>query len=212
MPHKFFTTELFSILLLLTFLNCTSSTENTSSAAIAEVKSQEPLPNCEWCGAMDAPEELSWSTTIANENEPGERLVLTGTVFNQDGTPAAGILIYAYHTNDQGIYEKKGDETGNGKRHGHLRGWVKTDAQGRYQFNTIKPAAYPSRSEPAHVHFTLSAANMPEYWIESTLFNDDPLITPKMRANDNKGRLAHIVTLTKKDGVWVGERDIKLKK
>jgi protocatechuate 3,4-dioxygenase beta subunit len=212
MRHKFLITEISSILILLIFLNCTNSTENKSSAAITQVKSQEPLPSCEWCGAMDAPEELSWSTNIADENEPGERLVLNGKVFNKDGTPAAGVLIYAYHTNLQGIYEKKGDETGNGKRHGHLRGWIKTDAQGRYQFNTIKPAAYPSRSEPAHVHFTLSSENMPEYWIESTLFNDDPLISPKMKADDDKGRFAHIITLTKKDGIWAGERDIKLKK
>ncbi|MTI41859.1 intradiol ring-cleavage dioxygenase [Fulvivirga lutimaris] len=212
MQHKFLITEISSILILLTFLNCTNSTESKSSGAITQVKSQEPLPKCEWCGAMDAPEELSWSTTIADENEPGERLVLNGTVFNQDGTPAAGVLIYAYHTNLQGIYEKKGDETGNGKRHGHLRGWVRTDAQGRYQFKTIKPAAYPSRSEPAHVHFTLSAADMPEYWIKSTLFDDDPLITSGMRADNDKGKFARILSLTKNDGVWVGERDIKLKK
>lgn len=207
MLQKILITEVSSILVLLTFLNCTNSSENTTKS-----QAQEPLPKCEWCGAMDAPENLSWSTTIADDNEPGEKLIVNGTVYHQDGTPASGIIIYVYHTNAEGIYAKKGDETGNGKRHGHLRGWIKTDAGGRYQIKTIKPVAYPSRQEPAHIHLTLSGENMPEYWIESTLFDDDPLITPKMRADNGKGNFAHIIKLTREDGVWMGERDIKLKK
>ncbi|MCB0644992.1 MAG: intradiol ring-cleavage dioxygenase, partial [Phaeodactylibacter sp.] len=87
-----------------------------------------PLPDCEWCGAMDAPTQLSSTLQIAGLQEPGERLLITGTVFQADGvTPAPNILLYAYHTNQAGIYAKKGNETGNGRRHGHLRGWLKTD-------------------------------------------------------------------------------------
>lgn len=205
--------KLYSIIILITFLSWTSSTENTFTTNISKVSDQESLPKCEWCGAMDAPQSLNWSTTIADETVEGEPLILSGTVYqNDDKTPAEGILIYAYHTNAEGIYEKKGDETGNGKRHGYLRGWVKTNAQGQYQFKTIKPAVYPSRSEPAHVHMTLSSDNMLEYWIKSTLFSDDPLITPKMRSDNEAGQFAHIITLTKNDGTWIGERNIKLKK
>ena len=198
--------------MLFTFLNCTNQSENKASLEISKVIPQKQLPSCEWCGAVDAPKKLSWSTNLAADNEPGERLLLTGTVYQQDGrTPAEGVLIYAYQTNAQGIYEKKGDETGNGKRHGHLRGWVRTNAQGRYQFHTIKPAPYPSRAEAAHVHLTLSTKTIPEYWIKTTMFNDDPLVTSKMKSEDETGQFAHIITLTNNEGLWIGHRDIKLK-
>ena len=129
------------------------------------------LPDCEWCGAREAPEKLSWQTSIADEKEAGERIILEGTVFEKDGvTPAEGVTIYAYHTNSQGIYARRGNETGNGRRHGYLRGWVKTNTDGQYRFQTIKPAPYPSHNEPAHVHMTLWRDDFEEYWINSTWF------------------------------------------
>lgn len=86
---------------------------------------------CTWCGMADAPESLSWSTQIAPAAEPGERLIVTGTVFEKDGrAPAADVRIYIYHTNSEGVYPKRGDERGNGSRHGYLRGWMQTDRHG----------------------------------------------------------------------------------
>jgi protocatechuate 3,4-dioxygenase beta subunit len=172
------------------------------------------LPSCEWCGAMDAPTQLNWETQIAPDDEPGERIYLTGTVYQSDGkTPAAGILIYAYHTNVRGIYEKKGDETGNGLRHGYLRGWMRTDKNGRYGIQTIMPAPYPNRPEAAHVHITLSGPDLPEYWIASTLFEGDSLISEgTIDENKGKGGFSAIVRLEKNaQGVGIGRRDIQLK-
>lgn len=158
---------------------------------------------------MDAPEQLDWQARIAGPEEPGEPLVLSGRVFQPDGrTPAAGILVYAYHTNTEGVYPRRGDETGNGRRHGYLRAWVRTDEQGRYRFRTVKPAPYPSRNEPAHVHMTLTGPDFDEYWIPSTLFAGDPLI----REQDRQGNASHILRLEKDAaGVWQGRRDVVLK-
>jgi len=162
---------------------------------------------------MDAPEDLTWSYQIADEDEPGERLILEGTVYMNDGkTPAEGVLVYAYHTNSDGLYSKKGNETGNGKRHGYLRGWVRTGRDGKYRFETIKPTPYPSRIEPAHVHITLSGEQFQEYWIVSTLFEGDDLITSEIR---KKHSTAHegsgIIQLKRESGTWYGIRNIKLK-
>lgn len=53
--------------------------------------------DCSWCGIQDAPDSLSWSTQIASLAEPGDRLVVTGTVYHEDGvTLAEGVLIYVY--------------------------------------------------------------------------------------------------------------------
>jgi protocatechuate 3,4-dioxygenase beta subunit len=174
----------------------------------------QPIPDCEWCGAQDAPNRLSWETTIAPPDEPGEPLQISGVVYQEDGrTPAPDVLIYVYHTNAEGEYQKKGNETGNGRRHGHLRGWMKTDAQGRYRFTTIRPAAYQTHGgEPAHIHYTLKAPGQPEYWLDGLWFEGDPRIADEQKAKLNRiGGLTNITSLQKNDrGVWLGRRDIIL--
>jgi len=194
--------------ILVTFL--TIEVKNpTSKVSLATPK----IPDCEWCGATEAPHNTSWETTIADESEEGERLILEGKVYETDGqTPAENVIIYAYHTNDQGEYEKRGDETGNGVRHGHLRAWAKTNESGQYRFHTIKPAPYPSHAEPAHIHMTLLREDFEEYWINSTWFEGDELITPEMIANLNRtGGFSNIVELSRNnENVWVGKRDIIL--
>ena len=140
---------------------------------------------CEWCGAADAPPNPSARIVIPPQSEAGEPLVISGTVFKEDGrTPASGVTIYAYHTNAAGIYPKRTPNNNRPQwRHGYLRGWMRTGRDGRYEFRTIKPAPYPGRTEPAHIHLTMSAANHPEY--SGTLwFADDPLITPEVRARN----------------------------
>lgn len=170
------------------------------------------LPACEWCGAAEAPDDLTWSTAIAGDREPGEPLVITGTVYQPGGTtPAPGVLLYVYHTNADGVYPKRGNERGNAQRHGYLRAWLRTGDDGRYRFTTIRPGTYPSRNEPAHIHMTITEPGGDEYWIDSIVFEDDPLVTPAYRADqDNRGG-SGIVRLTREtDGTWRGRRDIIL--
>ena len=96
-----------------------------------------PQENCNWCGTSEAPVDASWRTIIPPEGEPGEKLIISGIVFYADGeTPAEGIIIYIHHTNTEGVYPKKGSEKGNGQYHGYLRGWMKTDSNGKYEFET----------------------------------------------------------------------------
>ena len=115
-------------------------------------------PSCEWCGTGEAPDGLASMMTIAGPDEAGERIVLRGRVFEVDGeTPAAGVVMYAYHTDATGVYRKDGDVTGNEVRHGSLRGWLVTDDEGRYEIRTIRPASYPNSSVSQHVHVTLQA-------------------------------------------------------
>jgi protocatechuate 3,4-dioxygenase beta subunit len=172
------------------------------------------VEDCEWCGAPEAPPSPSWSIRIAPEGEPGEPLHISGRVYGPDSrTPAPGVLLYAYHTDAEGYYSR-GDAQGNGRRHGLLRGWMKTGGDGRYEFRTIKPAPYPGRRDPAHIHMTVSAPDYPEYWIDDIWFDDDPLLTPERRAGfPKRGGFPSILKLSRgADGVWRGTRDIKLER
>ncbi len=171
-----------------------------------------PLPACEWCGTGEAPDGLGWTTTIASPDEPGDRLVVTGTVYEAAGvTPAPGVTLYFYHTNNDGVYPKRGDETGNGRRHGYLRSWIRTDERGRYRIATIRPAPYPGRADPAHIHITVQPPGAEEYWIDSIVFDDDPLLTPARRAAlDDRGGSGITSLRRDEQGVWHGTRDIVL--
>ena len=187
---------------------CTDRT--TSKSAGAE---SVPLPACEWCGAQDAPEALTAVASLAGPDEPGTPIVLRGVVYQPDGvTPAPGVLLYAYNTDDTGVYRREGTETGNGRRHGQLRGWLRTDAAGRYEIRTIYPGGYPGRPDPSHVHITLTPAGGREVWVDSTLFDGDPRLTDdRLAEHAGEGRFSAIVVLAEGgSGVLVGERDLRI--
>lgn len=108
--------------------------------------------------------------TLAGKDEPGTRMVVTGTVYRADGTtPAAGAIVYAYQTDRTGEYHI----SASGPR---LQGWARTDAAGRYELRTIRPGAYPSRNTPAHVHFQLWDGDLPRQWNQDLRFEDDSLL------------------------------------
>jgi protocatechuate 3,4-dioxygenase beta subunit len=164
------------------------------------------LSSCEWCGAAEAPAKLTNVARLAPANEPGERMVITGTIYRRDGrTPSAEVLLYVYHTNAAGIYPKRGNERGNDRRHGYLRGWLKTGADGRYRIESIRPGSYPTRRDPAHVHPTIKMAGREEFWIDEFLFDDDPKLTPDQRKGQDG-----IMRMNKRGGVWTGTRNIVL--
>ena len=207
------TIRLLSIIALLFSLNgCSQTTESHEKKSKRDtIKQKQPS----WSGTYEAPSDVSWRTIIPPEGESGERLIISGTVYLPDGiTPAKDVIIYVYHTNSEGIYPKNGNEKGNGKYHGYLRGWVKTNAKGYYEFETIRPAPYNSHDgEPAHIHYTVEAQDYPEYWLAGLWFSDDPRVVNYKENIERDGGFTNITTLTKdKNNTLRGKRDILLQK
>lgn len=175
-------------------------------------KNQSDQSSCEWCGASEAPKGIQSQTIIADSKEKGQRIKISGTVFLPDKkTPAKNIVLYLYHTNTEGVYPKKGSETGNGRRHGYLRGWIKTGNDGAYAFETIKPEPYPGRSTPAHIHITVKEPNKKEYWIKDYFFKGDELLSSNDLTNETgEERFNHVITLSGEGNILIGRRDILL--
>lgn len=176
----------------------------SAAPAQAQANTQQGL----W-GAADAPAQLSWRTVITSPGEPGEPLVMSGRIFQPDGrTPAAGVMLYVYHADARGYYNQPN------KLPARLRGWMRTGADGRYEFRTIRPAPYPNADVPAHIHTTLAAPGYPEYWIDSYWFDGDPFITPaKLATLSGRGGFNSVVALLRgKDDVWYGRRDMRLER
>lgn len=169
---------------------------------------------CEGCEAIydGMPSQLNWETRIAPASEPGEPLEASGIIYQPDGkTPAPGVILYAYHTDARGIYPPAPAATGSARRHGRLRGWVRTNAKGEYKFITIKPASYPNSAIPSHIHLIVKEADKNEYYIDDIEFEDDRLLTQQERSRRRKNGGSGIVRPERSaGGVWLARRDIIL--
>lgn len=183
---------------------------------ISDINSQTLVGGpCEGCEAIFeyGSKALSEVDTMPGFNSNGSRLKLTGKIYKNDGkTPAGDVILYIYHTNQKGIYEKRGDETGWGRRHGYMRGWIKTDSEGKYTFYTIKPGSYPNSKEPAHIHGIILEPNGYYYWIDEWQFKDDPLLKINNEREDKARGGSGIVELKSEENILTAERDIVLGK
>jgi len=176
----------------------------------------ELIGTCEGCEAIFeyGERELSAVDTLIDFTHHGPKLKISGIVYKDDEeTPAENVILYIYHTNQEGIYPTEGDEKGWARRHGYIRGWVKTSKNGRYTYYTVKPGTYPSRSEPAHIHITVLEPNGKYYWLDSYYFADDPLLTDKDKNNLSiRGGGTNILDLKEENNLLIGSRDIILGK
>lgn len=164
------------------------------------------------------PRTISATDTSSGWNQKGQKLLLTGIVYQIDGkTPAPNVLIYYYHTNTEGKYvHKVGEERSMppnelGQTHGSIRGWVKTDSLGRYFIYTVRPGVYPTRDAPAHIHVTVKEPNkINEYYIDDFVFNDDNLVNTSFRNKMENRCGSGELRLVQKGNLFVGERNVIL--
>ncbi len=156
----------------------------------------------------------SWKTTIVSDQEPGEPLNVSGTIYAPDGrTPVEGITLSVYQTDATGNYSSQSTNGGD-NRNTRLHGSMRTNAEGRYEFRTIKPGSYPGTTNPAHIHAFVSGPGYPEYWIDEYLFEDDRFVSEGLRRKAaGQASFSPILKLRRgSDGVLRGVRDIKIER
>ena len=195
----------FCCLLILSSSNCRSQESESTSVQIVGGP-------CEGCEAIYEYGDLTLDAQVVlpgyEENEP--RLHISGTIYHLDGSPAKDVILYIYQTNRDGIYKNLDAEEGWARRHGSYRGWIKTDADGKYEVHTFRPGAYPGRSEPEHIHLTVKEPDKNEYYIDSIVFNDDPLLTTEKRSGLENRAGSGLVIPKMENGILYVTRDISL--
>jgi len=126
--------------------------------------------------------ELDNDLTRQHAGEPqGERIIVTGHVLEEDGRPVRNALLEIWQANAGGRYLHEGDRhpapldpnfSGAGR--------TLTDDDGRYEFVTVKPGAYPWKNHPnawrpAHIHFSLFGRTFSSRLVTQMYFPGDPL-------------------------------------
>jgi len=127
--------------------------------------------------------EAAADLTRQHTAEPlGQRILVSGHVFDELRRPVSNAIIEIWQANAAGRYIHKKDQwdapidpnfTGMGR--------VVTDREGRYRFLTIRPGAYPWQNHanawrPAHIHFSLLGPAFATRLVTQMYFPDDPLI------------------------------------
>ena len=111
----------------------------------------------------------------------GQLISVSGRVKDQDGSPMAGAVIEIWQANSAGKYIHEMDRhqapidpnfTGLGR--------LVTDAEGQYQFRSIKPGAYPVMESdwwwrPPHIHFSILGPSWMDRFVTQIFFPGEPL-------------------------------------
>jgi protocatechuate 3,4-dioxygenase, beta subunit len=170
------------------------------------------LAACSPSAVADKPgEPASWNIKLVPDGEPGEPLIVSGTIYSPDGKqPLEGITLFVYQTDATGVYTTSGGDNRATRIHGVMR----TNAQGKYEFRTIKPGSYPNSRNPAHIHAYVSGPGYPEYWIDEYHFSDDPFISDEdKRRASGQGTFSAILSPTRgADGILRAVRDIRIER
>jgi protocatechuate 3,4-dioxygenase, beta subunit len=126
--------------------------------------------------------ELDHDLTRQHAGEPiGERMTVSGRVFDTEGKPLRNTLVEIWQANACGRYLHRWDRfpapldpnfSGAGR--------CLTDDEGRYRFVTIKPGPYPwgnhyNAWRPAHIHFSLLGRAFAQRLVTQMYFPGDPL-------------------------------------
>ncbi|WP_375738907.1 twin-arginine translocation pathway signal protein [Pseudomonas boanensis] len=127
-------------------------------------------------------------TQLASLGEPGDRLVLTGTVFSSDcAMPLPGALIEVWQANAAGLYDTNKPGNFTEASTFNLRGMLYTNEKGQYEIETIVPGRYPippnlpglekyaGMTRPAHIHMrVMESLHVPV--TTQLYFKGDPFI------------------------------------
>ena len=180
--------------LSLIFLSCQAQQNQDASSSPTRAPNMRSLgsQSCEDCELMfvNMPDNILSSDTTDGWFEPGQKLKISGTVLQPDQeTPAPGVIVYYYHTDQKGYYAPGNKPDAGSHKHGRLRGWVKTGVDGQYSIYTSRPAQYPDNKFEAHIHVIIKESDLNSpYWIDEWVFDDDPLLTPANKSRmENRG-------------------------
>jgi len=110
------------------------------------------------------PADQDWDLTRLpgrSARAEGQVIEVMGRVMDAQDRPIARAKLDLWQANSRGRYMHPGDAGNSAPLDPNFQGSavIVADAEGRYRFRTIKPAAYGSR--PPHIHFMIAGRGRP---------------------------------------------------
>jgi protocatechuate 3,4-dioxygenase beta subunit len=124
-----------------------------------------------------APEDAPPLIVVAGKDEPGVRMIVTGRTLVGD-KPVPGVSLYVFHTDAKGNYSNTTFDNTVAELNPRLHGALRTDAQGKYRYETTRPGSYDNG--PAHVHYVVKAEGY-EPLLVALQFQDDPIVVARQK-------------------------------
>jgi len=144
---------------------------------------------------------------LAKSDEAGQRMIISGRVFNLDCTEfIPDTIIDVWHANDAGDYDNQGF---------NLRGITLSNTQGFYMFETILPGKYLNGNtfRPSHIHFKIKPPGFDLITTQLYFEGDTSIATDPAASNtsDTFDATHRIIALNENsDGVLEGTWDIRV--
>jgi len=153
--------------------------------------------------------------SIVRSATPGDPLLVRAEVVDGAGRPVDGAEVDVWHASTEGLYENQDPE----QAQMNLRGRFVTDAQGRFELRTVKPAGYPVPANgpvgdllrlqgrhnlrPAHIHFLIAKAGFKTQFAQ-VYSADDPNLETDVQFAVTAPLVARYVAQT--GGGWLLEQ------
>ncbi|MGO4893566.1 dioxygenase family protein [Flavobacterium sp. W21_SRS_FM6] len=181
-----------------------------SSSVSANISNVDSSWLASWNAAVaNRPSELKSFAEMVSSDEAGTRLAIKGLVVDPYENPAEGVIVHAYHRDNQGFDFGHNDKELTTWR---IQGWAITDRQGRFTFDTIKAAPDHLGREGGHVHFTTISEEYGRQWALKAYFSDDESLTERQKAISQKaGRFGAVREVVPTEGGELINVAIKLK-
>ncbi|MCL1633241.1 protocatechuate 3,4-dioxygenase [Luteimonas sp. SX5] len=120
----------------------------------------------------------------------GQAIHVMGRVTDAQGRALPGVRIEIWQANAHGRYTHPSDNNP-APLDPHFEGYavLRTDAEGRYRFKTIKPGAYPADAgvmRPPHIHFDIAGRvnrTVTQLYFAGEPLNDDDALLRTVGAN-----------------------------
>lgn len=128
------------------------------------------------------PPSIDLTTNTTGSPALGERIIVAGTITDEDGRPVPNTMVEVWQANATGRYDHPADQHDAPlDPNFHGAGRVFTDENGRYRFITVRPGAYPwpnhrNAWRPNHIHFSYFGPAFATRLITQMYFPGDPLL------------------------------------
>ena len=148
----------------------------------------QPLPHTitETTGPQFSPARFPESSDLTRNatGKPaiGERIIVSGTITDEDGRPVPNTMVEIWQANATGRYRHPDDQHDAPlDPNFHGVGRLFTDDRGRFRFLSIRPGAYPwpnhhNAWRPNHIHFSFFGPAFATRLVTQMYFPGDPLL------------------------------------